>query len=109
MFAIPWKNLIALKAAVENQPSTRLRAVIPFSRPVSNLKEVDESHEKVGGHVKHKGSEKQGNHENEVGGCKEKGRVVKEGSRKEKGSQRGQRSCKGHLLQVFQNPTAEPV
>ena len=44
VFAIPWKNLIALKTAVENNPSTGPCEVIPFP-PVSDLEE-DGSHEK---------------------------------------------------------------
>lgn len=107
VFAMPWKNLIALKTSVDSHPSTRLRAVIPFSSPGSDLEE-EGSHEEVGGHVEHGRSEQQGNHA-EVGGWKEKGRGEKQRSRTDKGSHKGQRSYKGHLQQVFQNPTAEPV
>ena len=99
VFAIPWKNLIALKIAVENKPSTRLRAVIPFP-PVNDLEEE-------GSHVEHGRSEKRGNHK-DVGGCKEKGKCEERRSRKEKGN-KSQRSRKRHLQQFFQNPVAEPV
>ena len=101
VFAIPWKNLIALKTAEENKPSTRLRAVIPFP-PVNDLEE-EGSHEKMGSHVDYGRSEKRGNL------WKEKGRREKTRSRKEKGGNKGQRSRKRHLQQFFQNPVAEPV
>ena len=100
VFAIPWKKLIAIKTAVENKPSTRLRAVIPFP-PVNDLEEE-------GSLVEHGRSEKRGNHK-DVGGWKEKGRCEKTRSRKEKGSNKGQRSRKRHLQQFFQNPVAETV